>query len=124
MKVIVAGSRGIEDAEVVYRTIEESPFEITEVVSGTARGPDTLGENWAMAHNLPVKRIPAQWDTHGKKAGPIRNSTMAEYADALVAVWDGESRGTKNMIKEAQSKGLPVHLVETNQDTYQLNLDF
>jgi len=110
MKVIIAGSREIFDYNIVKEAIEESKFEITEVVSGTARGVDSLGERWAYEHKIPVKRFPADWDKHGKAAGIIRNSEMANYGEALIAIWDGESRGTKNMIDTAKKKNLQVFI--------------
>ena len=83
------------------------------VVSGTAKGADTWGEVWASMNKIAIKRYPAQWDVYGKGAGPIRNALMADNADGLVAVWDGESHGTKNMIETAEKRGLRVfvHLV-------------
>lgn len=108
MKVIIAGSREIFDYEVVKMAIEESKFEITEVVSGVARGVDSLGERYAYERKIQIKRFPADWDKHGKAAGPIRNIEMANYAEALIAIWDGKSRGTKHMINEAKKKNLKV----------------
>lgn len=108
LKTIIAGSRTITDFETVAEAIKASAFPIVEVVSGAARGVDTLGEEWAEVHKIPIKRFPANWNTHGKKAGPLRNIEMAEYADALIAIWDGESRGTKHMIDEATKHGLQV----------------
>lgn len=99
MKVIIAGTRLVRDYKVVVETINRSGFEITEVVSGCAIGPDTLGEQWARANNIPIKEMPANWNLHGKGAGPIRNRQMADYADAAIIIWDGESRGTRNMIE-------------------------
>lgn len=84
------------------------PWEITVVLSGGARGIDKMGEDWAVQHGLPIDIYPALWNKHGKAAGPIRNARMAENADALVAFWDGESRGTRNMIEEAKRRGLKV----------------
>lgn len=110
MKVIIAGSReGFEIAD-VFVAMKECGFEVAEVVSGTARGVDKLGESWAAANNIPVKKFPADWDGHGKSAGYIRNAQMAEYADALVALWDGKSKGTKHMIDLANRRGIPVHI--------------
>ena len=106
MKTIIAGSRGIKDYLIVEQAIKESGFKITEVVSGGANGVDKLGVKWAERHGIPVKHFPANWDKHGKAAGPIRNAEMAKYANAAVIVWDGESRGTANMIEEAKTKGL------------------
>ena len=71
---------------------------VTEIVSGGARGVDTLAEQYAEAHNIPFTLFPADWETHGKKSGFLRNAEMAHYADYGVAIWDGESRGTKHMI--------------------------
>ena len=114
MKVVIAGSREGVSYSDVKTAIEESGFVITEVVSGTARGVDRLGEQWANKNNITVKPFPADWNTYGKRAGYLRNTQMADYADALIAVWDGESRGTKHMIEEAKRKGLEwfVHLVK------------
>lgn len=83
-------------------------WEITEVVSGGCRGPDSYGEIWAKEKGIPVKRFPAEWERYGKKAGFLRNVDMAKYAEALIAFWDDESKGTLHMIKEAHSRGLKV----------------
>lgn len=111
MKVIIAGSRDIEDYELVKRAIAESGFKITEVVSGDARGPDQLGEAWADDNNVPVTLFPAKWNVHGKKAGMIRNEEMAAYAQALIAIWDGKSSGTRHMIQIARNRNLLVYVL-------------
>ena len=80
-------------------------------MSGHASGADSLGEKFAADHNLQCELYPADWDKHGKAAGPIRNAEMAEVADALIAFWDGQSRGTKSMIDLARKKGLQVAIV-------------
>jgi hypothetical protein len=118
--VIVAGSRSIKELEPsrrgreVRNAIEEAPFEIDEVVSGTCEGVDKMGEFYAEQNGLEVQRLPALWDVWGKSAGPRRNSLMVEYADALIAVWDGESRGTEDVIEKAQSEDLDVHVYRFN----------
>ena len=115
MKVIIAGSRNIEDYKLVVDTIKRSGYSITEVVSGCAVGIDTLGEQWATANDIPIKRFPAQWHQYGpKRAGPIRNKEMAEYADAAVIIWDGESRGTRNMIENMVRRKKPYHIGMTS----------
>lgn len=105
LSVIVAGSRSILDRlspdgqrRIVAEAIDGSGFPVAEIVSGTARGVDQLGEKWAAEHGIPVEHFPANWDIHGRAAGPIRNEEMAEYADALVAIHVNESRGTADMI--------------------------
>ncbi len=118
MKVIVAGSRGIQ----LYQTVADAVadaldcvgFVITEVVSGTALGVDRLGERWAIEHGIPIKRFPANWDRYGKSAGYLRNEQMAQYAEGLIAVWDGCSRGTVHMINLAKKQGLAVYIHDTS----------
>jgi hypothetical protein len=110
MKTIVAGSRdGITYAEVL-QAIFTCPWKITEVVCGLARGVDSSGE-YAAKHelNVPVAYFPADWQTHGRAAGHIRNAEMADYADALILVWNGRSAGSKNMLVNAQKRGLKIH---------------
>lgn len=110
MKTIIAGSRDINNYMLVRQAIAASGFkdQITEIVSGGARGVDTLGERYAKDEGVPVKVFPADWQTYGKRAGPLRNIEMADYADALIAIWDSESRGTKHMIDTARKNGLKV----------------
>ena len=108
MKTIIAGSRGITNYYILIKAYMQCPFDITSVVSGCARGVDTLGEKFANDNSLPLEKYPADWDTYGKRAGYIRNTEMADNAEALLAIWDGESRGTKHMIDIAREKGLKV----------------
>jgi hypothetical protein len=102
MKTIIAGSRNIVRAEVLL-AMTLCPFvnEITTVVSGTAKGVDRAGEDWAADNGINVVRFPADWKRYKLGAGKIRNKQMAEFSEALIAVWDGKSSGTKNMIAEA-----------------------
>lgn len=115
MKTIIAGSRWIEGTAALFylsRCIRELPWAITEVVSGRARGVDRLGERWARARHIPVTPFSAVWyDRDGEydpKAGFKRNVQMADYADALLAIWDCRSNGTEHMISTARDKGLRV----------------
>jgi len=110
MKTIIAGGRDLARPRLVEAAMEDCPWQPSEIVSGAARGIDRMGEEWAGEREIPVKQFPADWDTHPKSAGPIRNRQMAKYADALVAIWDGKSRGTKNMIEEAKRKNLEIHI--------------
>lgn len=110
MKVIIAGSRTIHSIIPIIEGIRASGFKISEVVSGGARGVDAVGEAWAKVHDTDFKVFPADWKTYGKSAGPRRNRQMAEYADALVAIWDGESPGTRNMIEQMKRLGKPVYV--------------
>lgn len=110
MRTIIAGSRDITDYNLVVEACASCPWEITRVVSGTARGVDRLGERWAKERHIPIDRYPADWDTHKKAAGYIRNKLMAENAEALLAIWDGESPGTLSMIRLAQKACLHIYI--------------
>lgn len=108
--MIIAGSRTFTElftddgalrlvANTIDDLFDEPP---TEIVSGGAKGADQVGERFAEQEGIPVQRFEPDWDEHGKAAGPIRNEEMAEYADVLVAFWDGESSGTKSMIEHGE----------------------
>lgn len=114
MKCIIAGSRSIHQYIVLATAIDESGWhdDITEVVSGGARGVDTLGEEYAYKTHKKLMIFPADWDIYSKSAGIRRNNLMANYADALLAVWDGKSKGTAHMIEAARRKGLKVYVYE------------
>lgn len=110
MRTIIAGSRNLKDRSVIVDAIAKSGFTITTVISGMAIGPDSWGKDWGNAHQIPVIKMPALWNLHGKSAGYLRNLAMAERADALIAIWDGISRGTQHMINIAKSKGLKIYI--------------
>jgi len=98
VKVIIAGSRTITSYKHIEEAVKKSGYKITNVISGAARGVDQLGEMYARLNNIPLTSMPADWDKYGKAAGPIRNAEMGKVADAAVIVWDGKSRGSKNMM--------------------------
>ena len=105
MKTIIAGGRDYTHFD--YRDLDRlARMTITEVVTGKCKGADKEGENWAKDHDIPIKEFPADWDKHGKAAGPIRNRQMAEYADAVVLFPGG--RGTNSMAKEAHKAGIRI----------------
>ncbi len=114
-KTIIAGSRNITDYELISLALNMAPFGIGKVVSGGARGVDALGEEFARVNNLPLKVFPADWEKHGRSAGHIRNAEMAKYADALIAVWDGKSKGTLSMIRLAKKAGLRVFVLDVSK---------
>lgn len=115
-KVIIAGGRDFLDAERLMHNMNtlfatrQNLYSHIQVISGLAKGADSLGKQWAEEYDVPVLKFPADWDTHGKSAGHIRNAEMAEVGDILVAFWDGKSKGTKGMIDVALRKGLTVHV--------------
>jgi hypothetical protein len=111
MRTIIAGSRDCRSMKAVLHAVANCGWSITVVLSGAARGADTLGENWAEDHDIPVERFPAEWETRGKGAGFFRNAQMANKADALIALWDGKSRGTEHMIRCAKARNLKIFVL-------------
>lgn len=128
MRVIIAGSRDFnnydklrEETLKIIKNLNEDGFntkrENVEIISGTARGADRLGERFAKECNLKLVKFPANWDYYGKRAGYLRNADMSKYAKedneigVLVAFWNG-SRGTKHMIDLATKDGLRVYVIK------------
>ena len=110
-KVIIAGSRDFTDYTFLKKMVDKLyKNETIEIVSGGATGADALGERYAREKGYTIKRFPADWEVHGKAAGPIRNRQMAIYGDHLIAFPMGFSKGTSNMIKEAGKLGLLRHI--------------
>lgn len=110
MKTIIAGSRSITNINILLRAIRKSNIKPSLVISGGAKGVDKLGEIWANKKEVPIKIYPADWNKFGKSAGYRRNVEMANNADALIAIWDGKSKGTKHMIDIAKSKELFTYI--------------
>ncbi|CDQ41855.1 DUF2493 domain-containing protein [Virgibacillus salexigens] len=123
-RVIIAGGRDFNNYDVLYQCAKwallnyiHSDIPIT-IVSGTARGADSLGESFAKDNSFSILPIPADWKRYGKKAGYLRNAEMAKHANALIAFWDGHSRGTRHMIDLAYKHNLEVLIFD-----YQGNLN-
>lgn len=108
MRTIIAGPRTLTDAGLIARAVEASGFVVTTVISGHARGIDRLGERWAKTQGIPVELYPANWDALDLAAGSVRNREMVAVAEALIAIWDGVSTGTKDCIDAARAAGLKV----------------
>lgn len=140
MRTVIAGCRLISaigepkrafdafDVTWMYECLDNyhKDYPITEVVSGTAEGADRLGEFWAYRNQIPIKIFKPDWDKFGKAAGHIRNKAMAEYADRVIAFWDGISRGTKNMIEQTEALNKPLTVFNIDYYNYdeEKNVDF
>lgn len=113
LRTIIAGSRSFNDFATMQEMMETVPWTISAVLNGTAPGADTMGAKWAK-HNQSISVInyPAPWEEFGRRAGMMRNIVMADNADALVAIWDGRSRGTAQMIEEATKRNLVVQVIK------------
>lgn len=114
-RVIIAGCRNFSNYELLKEKcdylLQNQKKENVVIVSGHASGADSLGERYAKERGFKLETYPADWKDHGRAAGPIRNAQMANIANALIAFWDGKSRGTKNMIETATKRGLQVAVV-------------
>lgn len=113
-KIIIAGGRDFNNYLLLKDKVEKYLSLLgsnIQIVSGTASGADHLGEQFAKEKGYDLKLFPANWKTYGKSAGYLRNKQMAEYADYLIAFWDGKSKGTRHMIDLAKKNGLSVRVV-------------
>ncbi len=108
LRVVVAGSRDIVDKKLVFRLLDNSKFDIYQVVCGCAKGIDSLGREWAIKNRIRVKEFPAEWEKYGKRAGMLRNKEMVDYADAVICIWDGKSKGTLNTIEYTEKCNKPL----------------
>lgn len=126
MRVIIAGSRSMLGTDIIAEAVLRSGFHITEVVEGEAPGVDRLARRWAETNGIAVKPMPANWNdvTHSDaviryrygrpydvRAGFRRNAEMADYADALIAIWEDESNGTENMLEQMWTRKKPFYLL-------------
>ena len=116
MKIVIAGSRTITNYDVVKSAIEQSGWlnDITMIVSGCAKGVDTLALEYADNFDITTSEFEADWDKHGKSAGHIRNVEMAHYGQRLIAIQEKESTGTAHMIKTMARLNKPIFLVRYN----------
>lgn len=114
MKVIVAGSRHFSDKAFIREVLDDSPFPITELVCGMARGVDSIARDWAIDNDIPVKEFPAAWELYGKRAGGMRNLEMAKYGDAAIVMMLDSSKGSASMIKIGLQKNLQMFILNIN----------
>lgn len=120
MILAVVGSRDFPNRKLVFQTLSElhTKYEFKEIFSGGARGVDKWADEFADENCVDFSRRPAKWKKYGKAAGMLRNTTIVdEVVDfdwptkAVIAFWDVKSRGTRDTIKKANEKKLPVLVV-------------
>lgn len=115
MKYIIAGGRDFNNRLAMFPILSKHISNMCDtIISGDARGADKLGAEWATHFQIPIQHFPAQWDKYGKNAGFIRNAEMGEEADALIAFWDGKSKGTAHMIKTMKIQKKPYWVYDYN----------
>lgn len=116
--VIVAGGRDFDDYNLLEKTLDIllKNFDDITIISGTAKGADSLGEVYAKKRNYGIIKMSANWDKYGKRAGYLRNSEMASKVKefdnyASVCFWDGKSKGTKHMIDISKSQDIDCYII-------------
>lgn len=116
-RIIIAGSRSCPEKDLqlslkIATVIKNMDYKDIEVVSGTCKGADKFGENFAEQVSVGVKRFPADWSKYGKGGGVIRNREMAEYGTHLILLWDGVSKGSYNMLQLAKEYKLKIRIIK------------
>ncbi len=123
MKVIICGGRDFNDFDMLNKTCDAvlknvPKFNLT-IVCGKAHGADNLGDQYARINGYNVEYFTPDWDTNGKAAGVMRNQQMADFCtadvDGCIAFWDGQSKGTEDMIRRAALKGLKIRMKRYNR---------
>lgn len=99
MKLAIIGSRDFTDYDLLSRELKQYKDKITRVISGGAKGADTLGERWAKENNIPIQIFLPDWNKHGKGAGLLRNHDIIKNSNIVIAFWDGKSTGTKQALE-------------------------
>lgn len=117
MKLAIVGSRDFFNYEVFKNTLEDyllkHNIKPTLIISGGASGTDKLAEDWAKEEGIKTKIFKADWNTHGKAAGPLRNSLIIEEAEGVIAFWDKNSRGTRDSINKAKAVKKLLNVFDT-----------
>jgi len=113
MKLIVSGSRDIQDRKLVEQHLSEymDSHIVSSIIEGECRGPDIFARDYAEKNGIPVIKVPAEWEKYGMRAGYIRNKKMAEMGDALLAFQKNKSSGTQNMIKIMKKMNKDVEII-------------
>ena len=123
MKIIICGSRSFNNYDYLEKAMDSLLVKKLEqgepiiIVSGMARGADSIGVLYAKRKGFQYEAHPANWERDGKGAGFLRNEVMVSVSDALVAFWDGTSKGTADTIGRAQKKGIPVRVFKYGEQS-------
>ncbi len=113
MKLAIIGSRTFNNYEILKEEVSKfvNPNEISLIVSGGAKGADTLGERYAKEHNIDTKIFLADWNKYGKSAGFIRNHDIIKNCDSVIAFWDGKSKGTAHSLNIATKNNKNIKII-------------
>ena len=112
MRIAIIGSRNFDNYKLVIETLKPYKSKISLIVSGAAKGADSLGEKWAIDNKIQTLIFPADWEKHGKRAGFIRNEDIIKNCDGVIAFWNGISKGTAHSLSLAEKYNKPVKIVK------------
>ena len=112
-RLLIAGSRDFNDYQLLKNSIK--PENVECIISGCARGADTLAIRYAEEFNIPVEKYPADWNRYGRSAGYIRNKVMVDRATAVICFWDGQSKGTQHTINITKEAKKPLKVVNYSE---------
>ena len=107
MKIAVIGSRNLLPFD-LGKYIPES---VSEIISGGAKGVDSMAKNYAITHNIILTEYLPEYNRYGKGAPLKRNIKIIEEANRVIAFWDGKSKGTKFVIDECRKRGKEIDIV-------------
>ena len=110
MKVAVVGSRGFSDYKLLSETLDK--IKITLIISGSAKGADTLGEQYAKENGIETKIFLPDWEKHGKAAGMLRTTDIINESEVVIAFWDGSSKGTLDSINKAKKLNKKLIIID------------
>ncbi len=120
MKLAIIGSRDFNNYDFLHDKMDfiagTYKWNIELVISGGAKGADSLGEQWAKKHAILTKIYYPDWDRYGRSAGFIRNYNIIEDANVVVAFWDGKSKGTKHSIDLAKKQGKEIIIINYKEE--------
>jgi len=114
MKLAVTGSRNFKNYKVMKKVLMK--YKIEEIVSGGAKGADTLAERFADEHKIKKVIFKPDYAKYGKKAPLMRNKEIVDYSDKVIAFWDGKSRGTKYTIDYARKNRKKVNVIQSKKE--------
>jgi len=109
MKIAIIGSRSFINIDLMTQTLND--LDIDEIISGGAKGADTLARNYAIENRIPLKEFKPDWAQYGRGAGIIRNKQIIDSADYILAFWDGQSKGTQSSINYAKKNDKPIKVI-------------
>ncbi len=123
MKLLIYGSRGIQNRDTVFQAIDHYIVENglpDAIITGDATGVDALARLYAHEHKIDLSVFPADWEKYGRKAGYVRNNDMVNACDRAIGIWDGKSPGaliTMRLLDESKSPSTVIVITDNSSKT-------